>query len=311
MSKVRTDPNLQSPNLSAAASSIVDPWHVGRRASNDPGEANGLFSSARRRTPTSGDASRAIRARPLGPSRPDDEQCPGAPTPPTSARWGRCSPTDHSQSRVGCRNSRTGGETRDHSGWPIVDWVIEVEVVVVHPVHGIPHVVDARERVAALHVVGMLEESVGRMIGAERCAQCGNPDARRLALGVNERKNFVRHIGVVLRLHPAPVEGVRSLVLERIAVHAVYAEDSDAPLLQVGAEGANHALAFHLPFVAAALREGEDGPAVVAINCDAHVAIETVRVPTLMVTMHAVRGYPLRGKFQIPSTKFQSAGRRS
>jgi hypothetical protein len=34
-----------------------------------------FFSSVCRRTPTSGDASTAIRARPLGPSRPDDEQC--------------------------------------------------------------------------------------------------------------------------------------------------------------------------------------------------------------------------------------------
>ena len=45
-----------------------------------------------------------------------------------------------------------------------------------------------------------------------------------------------------------------------------------------------------LPFVAAARREGEDGRAVIAVNGDAHVAIETVRVPILMVTMHAVRG---------------------
>ena len=52
----------------------------------------------------------------------------------------------------------------------IVHRVIEVEVVVIHPVHGVAHVVDARERVTALHVVGMLEESVGRMIGTERCA---------------------------------------------------------------------------------------------------------------------------------------------
>ena len=34
-----------------------------------------FFSSVRRRIPTSGDASRAIRDRPPGPSRPDDEQC--------------------------------------------------------------------------------------------------------------------------------------------------------------------------------------------------------------------------------------------
>ena len=53
----------------------------------------------------------------------------------------------------------------------IVDRIIEVEVVVVHPVHRVAHVVNAGERVAALHVVGMLEEGVGRVIGAERCAE--------------------------------------------------------------------------------------------------------------------------------------------
>src|SRR6266540_713992 len=137
----------------------------------------------------------------------------------------------------------------------------------------------------------MLEESVGRMIGTERCAQRGNPDARRLALGVNERENLARHIVVVLRLHPAAMERVRSLVCERIALHAVDAKDSDSPLLVVGAEVPNHALASHLPFVAAARREGEEGRAVIAVNSDAHVAIETVRIPTLMVTIHAVRGY--------------------
>ncbi len=52
----------------------------------------------------------------------------------------------------------------------IVDRVIEVEIVVIHSVHRVAHIVDARERVAALHVVGMLEERVGRVIGAERCA---------------------------------------------------------------------------------------------------------------------------------------------
>src|SRR5216117_92057 len=51
----------------------------------------------------------------------------------------------------------------------IVHRVIEVEIVVIHAVYGIPHVVDARERVAALYVVGMLEERIGRVIRTERC----------------------------------------------------------------------------------------------------------------------------------------------
>src|SRR5438105_10248179 len=135
----------------------------------------------------------------------------------------------------------------------------------------------------------MFEEGVGRMISTERCAERGDRDARRLALGIDEGEDFVRHIGVVLRLHPAAVEWVRSLVGERIALHAVDAEDSDAPLLEVRAESANHALTFHLPLVPTARREREDRRAVIAVNSDTHVPIETVRVPTLMVTMHGLR----------------------
>src|SRR5436190_22007464 len=66
----------------------------------------------------------------------------------------------------------------------IVHRVVEIEVVVVHPAHGVLYIVDTRERVASLHVVGMLEENVGRVIGTERCAQRGDGDARRLALRV-------------------------------------------------------------------------------------------------------------------------------
>src|SRR5438477_276106 len=101
-------------------------------------------------------------------------------------------------------------------------------------------------------------------------------DARCLAHGVDEGEDFVRHIGVVLRLHPAAMERVRSLVCERIALYAVDAKDADAPLVNVRAEGADHALTFLLPLVAHTGRKGEDGHAVMAVNGDAHVATETV-----------------------------------
>ncbi len=94
------------------------------------------------------------------------------------------------------------------------------------------------------------------------------------------------------------MEWVRSLVCKRIALHAVDAEDSDAPLVDVRSEGANHALAFHLRFVAAARWEREDRRAVIAVNGDTHLSTETVRVPTLMVTMHALRGYRVDAKPQ-------------
>src|SRR5947208_17137239 len=43
------------------------------------------------------------------------------------------------------------------------------------------------------------------------------------------------------------------------------------------AESANHALSFHFPLVPAARRDGDDGRAVIAVNRNAHVAIQTVR----------------------------------
>jgi hypothetical protein len=158
----------------------------------------------------------------------------------------------------------------------IVDRVIEVEVVVVHPVHGVVQVVDAGERVAPFHPVGMLEEGVSRVIGAERGAIGSDRDARRLALGVDKRENFARHVVVVLRLEPAAMEGVCSFVIERIALDSVDAKNPDPPLVEVRAKGADHALAFLLMFVAAARREGEDGQTVMAVNGDAHVTIKTV-----------------------------------
>ena len=80
----------------------------------------------------------------------------------------------------------------------------------------------------------MFEEGVGRVIGAERRAERADRDAGRLAHGVDEGQDFVRDIGVVLRLHPAAVERVRALVRERIALHAVDAEDSDPPCSMYG-----------------------------------------------------------------------------
>jgi hypothetical protein len=69
---------------------------------------------------------------------------------------------------------------------------------------------------------------------------------------------------------------MRSLVIERIALDSVDAENPDPALLEVWSEGADHALAFLFLFVAAAGREGQDGRSIIAVNGDAHIAIETV-----------------------------------
>src|SRR5690349_3914117 len=99
-------------------------------------------------------------------------------------------------------------------------------------------------------MVGVLEESVRGVIGTERRAKRGDSYTGRLALGVDERDNFVRDVGVVLRLHPTAMEWVRAFVGERIALHAVDAENADAPVLDVRAQGANHSLTFLFVLVA-------------------------------------------------------------
>src|SRR5512133_781106 len=125
----------------------------------------------------------------------------------------------------------------------------------------------------------MFEEGVGGVISTERCAERTYPDAGCPAHGVDEGEDFVRHIGVVLRLHPTAMEGVRALICERIALHAIDAEDSDSPLVEVGAEGANHALTFLFPLVAHAGGEGEDGQ-------------------TVMVAVHGWQEYRVDGRAQ-------------
>src|SRR2546423_14057363 len=83
-----------------------------------------------------------------------------------------------------------GGELLEEPGvglvGHVIDRAVEIEVVVVHSVHGIAHVVDAGEGVAALHAIGVLGEGVGGGKGAGRGATRGDRAAGSLALGSDE-----------------------------------------------------------------------------------------------------------------------------
>jgi hypothetical protein len=57
----------------------------------------------------------------------------------------------------------------------------------------------------------VLEEGVGRVVSAEGGA-IGSDREARLAHGVDERDDFARYVVVILRLEPAAMEGMRSLV---------------------------------------------------------------------------------------------------
>ena len=96
----------------------------------------------------------------------------------------------------------------------------------------------------------MLEEGVGRVKSTERCAVGGDRDAGGLALGVDEGDDFAGDVVVILRLQPAAMKRVRALVIERIALDSIDAENPDSSLVDVWAEGADHPLAFLLVLVA-------------------------------------------------------------
>ena len=94
------------------------------------------FKNARPHTPTSGDASRAIHVRPSGPSRPAAAALARYGMPGMKLRvsprnalvpdqhlghsigGAAVLPRTRAGSRAGCRNWRTVGGTRGHSGWP-------------------------------------------------------------------------------------------------------------------------------------------------------------------------------------------------
>src|SRR6266550_5484734 len=52
----------------------------------------------------------------------------------------------------------------------VIDGIVEIKIVVVHPIHEVPHIVDSGHREAALDDVGMLEEAVRGVVRAERRA---------------------------------------------------------------------------------------------------------------------------------------------
>ncbi len=60
----------------------------------------------------------------------------------------------------------------------IVHGIIEIKIVVEHAVHEIFQIVDAGHGEAAFDYIGMLEERIGGVIGAEGSAHGGDGDAR-------------------------------------------------------------------------------------------------------------------------------------
>ena len=100
----------------------------------------------------------------------------------------------------------------------------------------------------------MLEQSIRRMVSAERSSHRGNRNARRLAVVPDERHHFLAHVSIKLRLHVAPVKRMRALIVKPRPVHRIHAEKFHAP-------GVNQRLERRRSFLA--LSSSHSSPALV------------------------------------------------
>ena len=171
----------------------------------------------------------------------------------------------------------------------VVDGVVEVEVVVVVPVHETPQVVHAGEREAPPDEVGVLQEGIGGVIGAEGRPGGRDEDARRAAVLLDEGRHLEGDVGVVHRLHVAAVTGVGLLVVPALVVDGVDAEDLHPSGVDVAREGGDHPLPLVFVLVAPAGREREHRQAVVAVDADGHLPVQPRGAPACAPFGESVR----------------------
>ena len=135
----------------------------------------------------------------------------------------------------------------------------------------------------------MLQQRIHGMIATERRAHRPDADVAALAVVPHERYDFLTDVVVVLLLHPAPVTRVRTAVGERVAVIGVDAEQFDAAGVELARDRANETLALVFPLVAAAGGKRDHRRTPVAVDDDAHVAAESMRVPGMTFASHMGR----------------------
>jgi hypothetical protein len=167
----------------------------------------------------------------------------------------------------------------------VVDGIVEIEIIVVHPVHEILKIIDARHGETMFEDVGMFEKRIGGVIGTEGRTHGGDRDLG-LAIIPDERNNLLAKIGIEGGLHVAAMKWMSAPVVETEAVNGIDAEQFDAAAVNKIGKRADHALAFEFPFVAGAGGEAEKRLAPMAVNHHAEFEAQARRVPAMVFTLH-------------------------
>src|SRR5260370_5622408 len=168
----------------------------------------------------------------------------------------------------------------------IVNGVVEIKIVVTHPVHEVSQVVHAGHREAALDDVGMLEEGVRGVVRAERSAHRGRGNALRLAIVPYKRNDLFSQVGIENGLDVAAVKWMRALVVKAVSIDRIHGEEFDSSGVDEIRERADHALPLKLPLVAGASRETKERRPPMSLDHDPQLHTQPVRHPPVIFTFH-------------------------
>src|SRR6266404_5142537 len=167
----------------------------------------------------------------------------------------------------------------------VVDGIVEIKIVVIHPVHEIFQVVHAGHSEAALDDVGMLEERVSRVIRAERHAHGRNANLR-LATAPDERHDFFAQVRIEDGLHVAAMKRMRGFVVERKSVDGIDAEEFQFAGVDEIGQRADHPLAFQLELVTRARRKAQQRRSPVAVDDYTQFDAQARRMPAMNFALH-------------------------
>src|SRR5258708_25704919 len=168
----------------------------------------------------------------------------------------------------------------------VIDGIVEIKIVVVHPVHEIPQVVDAGHREAALDDVGVLEEAVRSVVRAKRSAHRRDRNALCLTIVPNKRDDLFPQVRIKNDLDVAAMKRVRALIVKTLPIDRIHGEKFDSSGFDEIRERADHALALELPLVAGAGREAQERWAPMTEDAGGPPHAEAGRVPSVKFTFH-------------------------
>src|SRR5271165_6111171 len=131
----------------------------------------------------------------------------------------------------------------------------------------------------------MFEESVGRVIGAERSAHGGDRDLR-FAIVPDEGHDFLAKVGIENRLNVAAMKRVRFLVVKAEAIDGINCKEFDAASMYKIGKRSDHALAFEFPLVTGTGGKTKERRTPVAVHDDAELDAQPGRVPAMVFALH-------------------------